>query len=201
MRDVYIIGVGMTKFGELWDKSLRDLFVEAALNAIENAGVDHIESMYIGAMSPGLFVGQEHISALLADYLGNDGIPAAHVESACASGGVAVRQGFFEVASGASEIVLAGGVEKMNDGADVTFALATASDQEYEAFHGVTFPGLYAMIARAHMEKYGTKPDFIYNETGTIIYIDGPPHDNPDLQERDKEKGHSGVSCYHPMSK
>jgi acetyl-CoA C-acetyltransferase len=156
MRDVYIIGVGMTKFGELWDKSLRDLFVEAALNAIENAGVDHIESMYIGAMSPGLFVGQEHISALLADYLGNFGIPAAHVESACASGGVAVRQGYFEVASGASDIVLAGGVEKMNDGADVTFALATASDQEYEAFHGVTFPGLYAMIARAHMEKYGT---------------------------------------------
>ena len=156
MRDVYIVGVGMTKFGEIWDKSLRDLFVEASLKAIENAGVDHIESMYIGAMSPGLFVGQEHIAALLADYLGNDGIPATHVESACASGGIAIRQGYFEVASGASEIVLAGGVEKMNDGADVTFALAAASDQEYEAFHGVTFPGLYAMIARAHMEKYGT---------------------------------------------
>ena len=156
MRDVYIIGVGMTKFGEIWDKSLRDLFVEASLKAIENAGVDHIESMYIGAMSSGLFVGQEHIASLLADYLGNEGIPAVHVESACASGGIAVRQGFFEVASGTSDIVLTGGVEKMNDGADVTFALATASDQEYEAFHGVTFPGLYAMIARAHMEKYGT---------------------------------------------
>ncbi len=156
MRDVYIIGVGMTKFGELWDKSLRDLFVEASLQAIENAGVDHIESMYVGAMSAGLFVGQEHIASLLSDYLGNDGIPAAHVESACASGGIAVRQGYIEVASGVSDIVLAGGVEKMNDGADVTFALATASDQEYEAFHGITFPGLYAMIARAHMEKYGT---------------------------------------------
>ncbi len=156
MRDVYIIGVGMTKFGELWDKSLRDLFVDASLQAIENAGVDHIESMYIGAMSAGLFVGQEHIASLLSDYLGNEGIPAAHVESACASGGIAVRQGYIEVASGISDIVLAGGVEKMNDGADVTFALATASDQEYEAFHGVTFPGLYAMIARAHMEKYGT---------------------------------------------
>lgn len=156
MRDVYIIGVGMTKFGELWDKSLRDLFVEASLQAIENAGVDHIQSMYVGAMSAGLFVGQEHIASLLSDYLGNEGIPATHVESACASGGIAVRQGYIEVASGVSDIVLAGGVEKMNDGADVTFALATASDQEYEAFHGVTFPGLYAMIARAHMEKYGT---------------------------------------------
>lgn len=156
MRDVYIIGVGMTKFGELWDKSFRDLFVEASLQAIENAAVDHIESMYIGAMSAGLFVGQEHIASLLSDYLGNEGIPATHVESACASGGIAVRQGYIEVASGVSDIVLAGGVEKMNDGADVTFVLATASDQEYEAFHGVTFPGLYAMIARAHMEKYGT---------------------------------------------
>jgi acetyl-CoA C-acetyltransferase len=67
-----------------------------------------------------------------------------------------VRQAFFEVASGASDIVLAGGVEKMNDGADTTYALSTAADQEYEVFHGITFPGLYAMIARAHMHKYGT---------------------------------------------
>ncbi len=156
MRDVAIIGVGMTKFGELWDKSLRNLFTEAALAAISDAGVDHIDGMYIGAMSTGLFVGQEHIASLMADYLGMAGIPATHVESACASGGTAVRQAYFEVASGASDIVLAGGVEKMNDGADTTYALATASDQEYEAFNGITFPGLYAMIARAHMHKYGT---------------------------------------------
>ena len=156
MRDVYIIGVGMTKFGELWDKSLRDLFVEASLQAIENAGVDHIQSMYVGAMSAGLFVGQEHIASLLTDYLGNEGIPATHVESACASVGIAVIVCFFVVACGVCVLVVGGGVEYMNDGADVRFALATASDQEYEAFHGVTFPGLYAMIARAHMEKYGT---------------------------------------------
>ena len=55
-----------------------------------------------------------------------------------------------------SDLVLASGVEKMNDGADVTGVLATASDQEEEVYYGVTFPGLYAMIARAHMEKYGT---------------------------------------------
>ncbi len=57
MRDVAVIGFGMTQFGELWNKSIKDIFVEAALNAIENAGVDHIDSMYIGAMSSGLFVG------------------------------------------------------------------------------------------------------------------------------------------------
>jgi acetyl-CoA C-acetyltransferase len=156
MRDVYISGVGMTPFGEIWRMSLRDLFVEAALKTIADAGVDHIDSMYVGAMSPGLFIGQEHIASLLSDYLGMGGIPAVHVESACASGGIAVRQAYIEVASGISDIVLAGGVEKMNDGADVTYALATAADQEYEAFHGVTFPGLYAMIARAHMHQYDT---------------------------------------------
>src|SRR3990170_3385015 len=156
MRDVIVLGVGMTKFGELWNRSLRDIYVEAALSAIENAGVDHIDSMYVGAMSSGLFVQQEHLGAVLADYLGVTPVPATHVESACASGGAAFRQAYLEVASGASEIVLAGGVEKMTDGADVTEVLATAADQEYEVYNGITFPGLYALIARAHMERYGT---------------------------------------------
>ncbi|HDK36479.1 MAG TPA: thiolase domain-containing protein [Bacteroidetes bacterium] len=156
MREVAIIGVGMTRFGELWNQSLRDIFTEAALKAIDDAGVDHIDSMYIGSMSPGLYVGQEHIGSMLADYLGVTPVPASRVESACASGSVALRQAIFEVASGYSDIVLAGGVEKMNDGEDTTYILATAADQEYEAYFGVTFPGLYAMIARAHMHRYGT---------------------------------------------
>jgi acetyl-CoA C-acetyltransferase len=156
MREVVVIGCGMTKFGEIWDKSLRDLFVEAALKAIDDASVDRIDSMYVGSMTPGLFVGQEHIGALMADYLGVAPIPAMRVESACCSGGMALRLGLFDIASGNSEVVLVGGVEKMNDGADVTYALATAADQEYEVYHGITFPGLYALIARAHMHKYGT---------------------------------------------
>jgi acetyl-CoA C-acetyltransferase len=146
----------MTKFGELWKMSLRDIFVDAALKAIDNAGIDHIDSMYVGSMTPGLFVGQEHISALMADYLGVAPVPALRVESACCSGGMALRQALFEIGSGYSDIVLAGGVEKMNDGADVTYALATAADQEYEVYQGVTFPGLYALIARAHMHRYHT---------------------------------------------
>jgi acetyl-CoA C-acetyltransferase len=156
MRDVAVIGVGMTKFGDLWSKSIKDIFVEAALKAIENANVDHIDSMYVGSMSSGLFVGQEHLGAVMADYLGMSPIPATRVESACASGGIAFRQAYLEVASGASDIVLAGGVEKMTDGADVTESLATAADQEYEVYQGVTFPGLYAMIAHAHMHQYKT---------------------------------------------
>lgn len=156
MCEVAIIGVGMTKFGELWTKSIRDIFVEAALKAINDAGVDHIDSMYVGNMTAGLFVGQEHVGALMADYLGVTPIPAVRIESACASGGMVLRHGFMDVASGMSDIVLVGGVEKMTDGADVTYALSTAADQEYEVYEGMTFPALYAMIARAHMHKYGT---------------------------------------------
>ncbi|MGD2069570.1 MAG: thiolase domain-containing protein [Gemmatimonadota bacterium] len=156
MRDVAIVGAGMTRFGELWESSLRDLFVEAALGALEDAGADRVDSIYVGNMSGGQFVGQEHLGPLMADHLGMRGVSAVHVESACASGGVALRQAFMEVASGMSDLVLATGVEKMNDGADVTEVLATASDQELEVYYGVTFPGLYAMIARAHMEAFGT---------------------------------------------
>jgi len=156
MREVAVIGTGMTNFGELWGQSLRDLFVEAALGAMGSAGADTVDSIYVGNMSAGLFVGQEHLGPLLADHLGLRGVPATRVESACASGGMALRSAYLEVASGASDLVLATGVEKMNDGADVTGVLATASDQEEEVYYGVTFPGLYAMIARAHMTAYGT---------------------------------------------
>jgi len=88
-------------------------------------------------------------------------IPSTRVETACASGGAAFRLGFIEVASGMSDIVLVGGVEKMTDvgGDEATYALGTAADQEYEGFNGVTFPGLYAMIARRHMHEFGTTPE------------------------------------------
>lgn len=153
----------MSKWGEVWRTSLRQLYADAALEAIANAGVDHIDSLYVGCMSSGLFVGQEHLGPLMADYIGLPGIAAARVESACASGGIAIRQGFIEVASGVSDIVLTGGVEKMTDcdGDDATFALSTASDQEYEVFHGATFPGLYALMATAHMERYGTTSEML----------------------------------------
>jgi len=148
----------MNKWGELWEKSLRNIFTEAAILALDDAGIDKIDSLIVGCMSSGLFTGQEHLSSLLADYIGQVPVPAARVESACASGGLALRMGWIEVASGMSDIVLVGGVEKMTDvsGHEATFALGTAADQEYECYHGITFPGLYALMARAHMEKYGT---------------------------------------------
>jgi len=158
MRDVAIIGVGLSKWGELWDRSLRDLFVEAGVNALDDAGVDKVDMMFVGCMSGGLFAGQEHLGALMADYLGIAPVPATRVESACASAGTALRAGMMAVASGYHDVVMVGGVEKMTDvdGAGATAALAAAADQEYESFHGLTFPGLYAMIANAHMARYGT---------------------------------------------
>ncbi len=163
MRDVAVVGIGINKWGELWDKSIRDIYVEAALAAIDDAGVDHLDSMIIGCMSGGLFVGQEHLSSMMADYLGQKNLAATRVESACASGGLAFKTAFLEVASGFSDIVMASGVEKMTDvsGDGATYALATAADQEYEVFHGATFPGLYALMATAHMHKYGTTREML----------------------------------------
>jgi acetyl-CoA C-acetyltransferase len=148
----------MMKWGELWEKSIRDLCVEAALICLEDAGIDSVDAITIGTMSSGLFTGQEHLASIVPDYLGKKSIPATRVESACASGGLAVKTAFAEVASGMADFVLAIGVEKMTDvsGGEATYALATAADQEYEGFHGITFPGLYAMMARAHMGRFGT---------------------------------------------
>ena len=156
MREVAIVAAGMSRFGELWDLSLRDLFATAALEAMEKAGADHVDALYVGNMSAGRFVGQEHLGPLMAESIGLSGIAAGRVESACASGGLALRAGLAEVRSGLSDLVLVAGVEKMTDGADVTEVLATAADQEQEAYPGITFPGLYAMIARAHMLSHGT---------------------------------------------
>jgi len=159
---VAIIGTGCTRFGELWDRSFRDIFVEAGVEAIEDANLagEKIDALYIGNMSGGRFIEQEHIGALIADYAGlaSLNIPSTRVEAACASGGLALRQGIIAVASGYHDIVIAAGAEKMTD-VDVetaTDALAAAADREWEGIFGATFPGLYAMIARLHMHKYGT---------------------------------------------
>ncbi len=161
MREVAIVGIGVTEFGEKWETSFRNLFVEAGAKALEDAnmGGDQIDEMFVGNMSAGRFVLQEHIGALIADYAGLVGnhIPATRTEAACASGGLAFRQAYTTVASGLNDIVIAGGVEKMTDvgGSETTDALAGAADREWEGLVGATFPGLYAMIATDYMNRYG----------------------------------------------
>jgi len=160
MRKVAVIGVGMTKFGELWNSSLRSLTIEAGIKALNDAGIggEEVDAIYTGCMSGDMFVKQGHIASLIADYGGMLPVPSTRVEAACASGGLALRQGFMAIASGMADIVVVGGVEKMTDslGSQTTGYLALAADQEWEAFNGATFPSLYALMARRHMHKYGT---------------------------------------------
>ncbi len=167
MRRVAIIGVGITKFGEHWDKGLRDLTLEAGIKALKDAGIrgEKIDAGYVGNMAGGSFAGQEHIGALLADQMGLNPIPMTRVEAACASGGVALRQGYLAVASGVHDIVVVGGVEKMTDlnTNQVTQILGGAGDQEWELFAGGTFPGLYALMMRRYMYEFkATEEDFAW---------------------------------------
>jgi len=160
MRKVAVIGVGQTKFGELWDVSFRQMMLEAGVRALEDAGIDgaHIDALYVGNMSGGQFIKQEHIASLIADHAGLVPLPSTRVEGACASGGLALRQAFISVASGIHDFVVAAGIEKMTDvlSEQATGALATAADQEWEVYAGATFPGLYALMARRHMYEFGT---------------------------------------------
>src|SRR3989338_3636836 len=165
MRSVSIIGVGCTRFGERWDKSFRELVAEAGVKAIQDSGLEgkEIQAIYGGSMASGRFIGQEHIGALIADQLGLNPLPSTRLEAACASGGVALRTAFLAIKSGAHDVVAVGGVEKMTEVStgQAGFALGGAGDQETELFHGATFPALYALLARMHMEEFGTTEEML----------------------------------------
>jgi len=157
---VAIAGVGISKFGELWDKNLRDITLEAGMYAIFDAGVPgaDIDGMVIGNMSAGRFTGQEHLGALAVDMGGLGNIPAYSVEAACASGGAAVRQAYMAIKSGEHDVMLVLGSEKMSDvnQTEAMNTISVASDWEWEGMFGATFPALYAFMARRHMMEYGT---------------------------------------------
>lgn len=160
-RGVALVGAGMSQFGVFKAKTTRDLFVEALQDL--RASVDHgldlhaIEALYIGNYSSDLFEGQGHTAPIMADWAGLTPRAATRVEDACASSGVALRQGIMAIASGLVDVVLVGGIEKMSNlpTAAVTDALATAGDVLYEIPAGFTFPGFYAAMATAYMHQYG----------------------------------------------
>lgn len=155
---INVIAIGLTKFGELWDKSLYDLAFDAATEALDDASlsIKDIDGIFVGNMLSGVLSGQEHLGATVASLLGSNA-SARKVEGACASGGLAVHDAIEAIMSDLHETVLVVGVEKMTDAAPgkVMEGLMGAGAED-ERLSGLTFPGLYALLAKAHMQKFGT---------------------------------------------
>ncbi|SFF95105.1 acetyl-CoA C-acetyltransferase [Halopelagius inordinatus] len=158
MTDVRIAGVGLTPFGRHPERTGRDLFAEAALAARDEAGVsrDDFEAVHYGNFMGALSERQGHQGPLAAEAAGLDA-PATRHESACASSGIAVREAVRGIRSGEHDVLLAGGMERMTnlDTAAVTESLAIAADELFEVRAGMTFPGAYALMARAYFEEFG----------------------------------------------
>jgi len=159
MRSVAILGIGQTKIDEQWEKSLRDIAAEAVVSALHDAGRESAEGVFVGNMMSGIINGQTALGPLVADWAGLRGGDAVKVEAACASGAAAFRSGLMAVASGELESAIVVGVEKMTDRHphEVTAALATAADADYEVDMGVSFVGLNALLMRRYMYEYGWK--------------------------------------------
>jgi acetyl-CoA C-acetyltransferase len=158
--NVSIVGAGQTKFGRHTEYDLRELFALAANEAVSEAGITPkgVQALFVGNLSADLFNRQCHIAPLVADFAGMKGIAATRCEAACASSATALRAAILALESGLYNVVIAGGVEKMTDlpTAGVVETLAMAADQTFEAGAGLTFPGIFAVMAVAHMQKFGT---------------------------------------------
>lgn len=154
-----ILGIGQTAIGEHWEKSLRELGGEAALAALQDAGRERVDALYVGNMLSPMIDAQNQLGTLLADWTGMWQTEAVKLEAACGSGAAAFRAALMAVAAGEVESALAIGIEKMTDkaGHDVTAALATAADADYEVEQGVSFVGLNALIMKRYMHEFGWK--------------------------------------------
>ena len=158
---VSIISAGMSKFGKHDGLLAREIFSQAASEAYNRCPKlepkRDVKAMFIGHMGEA-YEHQGHTGSSVADWAGLVGIPATRTEAACGSSGVALRSGVYAVLSGLADVVIVGGVEKMTHRttAEVTEYLAMASDYPFEQWHGITFPGLFALMATAHMHAYGT---------------------------------------------
>ena len=150
MTEVFVVGIGMTKFGKHPDRAVADLGTEAVLEAIRDADIDprRIEAAYCGHVFQGMVAGQRVLAQT-----GLAGIPLTNVEDACSSGAVAIREASLAIRAGEHDVVLALGMEHLTT--RFRGALTPAED-DLEASVGLTMPAIYAMRARRHMEEFGT---------------------------------------------
>jgi len=160
LKNTNIVSAAQTKFGKLDGITLREMFSEAVDSATIGFGIPKkdIQAAFIGTFIPEMLNHQGHTAPLLLDYAGMKGLPATRHEAACASGATALRAGMMAIESGLYDTVLVAGAEKMTSVSTnrATEALAAAADDEFEASVGLTFPGVFAIAAVAHMNKYGT---------------------------------------------
>jgi len=167
MVEVAIIGAGQTKYGN-HEQGLKGMWAESALNAFESVDQNFdpriIDEAFIGSTA---FGGGQlgNTAALMTEHSGMDNIPVRRVENACASSGFAMRDAWLAIKSGQADIVVAGGIEKMNDLSPERkrFWLGVSGDTEWERLAGLTFPGTYALMARRHFHEYGSKHDDLVN--------------------------------------
>lgn len=159
MRQVAILGIGQIKIDEHWEKSLREIGGQAAFAAMQDAGMEKVDSLFVGNMLSPIVNGQNQLGTFFADWIGLWKQEAVKIEAACASGAAALRAGLMAVASGEIDSALVLGVEKMTDkaGHDVTAALATAADTDYEGEQGISFVGINALVMRRYMYEFGWK--------------------------------------------
>ena len=159
MRGVAVIGVGVTKFGK-HERTSAELFAEAAADALLDAELTPgaVQALYYGNVVGSETEHQLHTGPQAASILGIPAIPTTRFEAACASSHAAFRHAVMEIAADVSDVVLVGGAERVLNvpTAESTEYFAYASDAIWEQTLGLTFPGVFALIARAHMEKYGT---------------------------------------------
>ena len=159
MRRVAVVGVGVTKFGK-HEQTSAELFASAAADALADAGlpVSAVQAVYYGNVVGGETEKQLHTGPQAASILGLPSVPTTRFETACASSHAAFRHAVMEVAAGISDVVLVGGAERVLNVTtqDATEYFAYACDATWEQRLGLTFPAVFALVARAHMEKYGT---------------------------------------------
>jgi acetyl-CoA C-acetyltransferase len=155
---VRVAGVGMTEFGKSSERTGRDLFAAASTLAFEDAGVDpdEVDELFFGNFMGEFAEKQGHQGPLAAAAAGITA-PSSRIDSACASSGVAVRQGVTRLRAGDADVVMVGGAERMTNlsTADTTEALAAAADDMWEVRAGMTFPGAYSLMANAYFEQFG----------------------------------------------
>ncbi len=157
---VAIVGMGCTKFGELWEKGAEDLMVEAFKEAIEDAGIEpkEIQAAWLATCYEEISVGKSAMP--LSTTLRLSFIPVTRVENLCASGTEAFRAACYAVASGAYEIVLALGVEKLKDTGygGLPSPYLTRGPFNRMIIPNLTAPGAFAMMATRYFSRYSIDP-------------------------------------------